>query len=193
MRAYHLHVFFSLANLNIQKSLKHSSTRRGKAELSGLLARRVQCTRREPCLTDSKTERSSPSHHPASERTNSNRSLNKQTEKDVKDAHRARAERRVSKRINTALDWITFEFNKNESSQTENYSDTKYICLSFLLVGVGLYSSFMWGYQNKLWHIIPKDSSYSGLPVKFIKNVGTKIIQTLWPDHVLLTCVFFNC
>ncbi len=81
MRAYHLHVFFILANLNIQKSLKHSSTRRGKAELSGLLARRVQCTRREPCLTDSKTERSSPSYHPASERTNSNRCLNKQTEK----------------------------------------------------------------------------------------------------------------
>ncbi len=114
MRAYHLHVFFSLANLNIQKSLKHSSTRRGKAELSGLLACRVQCTRRELCLTDSKTERSSPSHHPASERTNSNRSLNKQTEKDVKEpnsaptrgvlcAQGARRET-VSKRINTALD-----------------------------------------------------------------------------------------
>ncbi len=33
-KAYQLHVFLSLANLNIQKSLKHSNTRRGKAELS---------------------------------------------------------------------------------------------------------------------------------------------------------------
>ncbi len=33
-KAYHLHVFLSLANLNIQKSLKHSKTRRGKAQTS---------------------------------------------------------------------------------------------------------------------------------------------------------------
>ncbi len=33
-RAYHLHVFLSLANLNIQKSLKHSNKRRGKAQIS---------------------------------------------------------------------------------------------------------------------------------------------------------------
>ncbi len=31
---YHLHVFLSLSNLNIKKSLKHSNTSRGKAELS---------------------------------------------------------------------------------------------------------------------------------------------------------------
>ncbi len=33
-KAYHLHMFLSLANLNIQKSLKHSNTRRGKTQLS---------------------------------------------------------------------------------------------------------------------------------------------------------------
>ncbi len=33
-KAYHLHVFLSLANLYIQKSLKHSNTRLGKAHLS---------------------------------------------------------------------------------------------------------------------------------------------------------------
>ncbi len=101
-----------------------------------------------------------------------------------------RAQRDGLKCINTALDWITLEFNKNESSQTENYSDTKYNCLSFLLVGAGLYSSFMWGYQNKLWHIIPKDSSYSGLPVQFIKKCGNKnYSDTLtWP---CFTYMFF--
>ncbi len=39
-KAYHLHVFLSLANLNIQKSLKHSNTRRGKAQTSA----RVPCS-----------------------------------------------------------------------------------------------------------------------------------------------------
>ncbi len=33
-KAYHLHVFLSLANLNIQKSLKHSNTRLRKAQMS---------------------------------------------------------------------------------------------------------------------------------------------------------------
>ncbi len=56
-KADHLHVFLSLANLNIQKSLKHSNTRRGYAQLS---------TRG---LTDSKTEPSSPLRPPAPERT----------------------------------------------------------------------------------------------------------------------------
>ncbi len=82
-KAYHLHVFFSLANLNIQKSLKHSN--------NWVLARHVRCARRETRLTDSKTEPSSPSRHPASERTNTNRSLNMQTEKDVKEPNLAPA------------------------------------------------------------------------------------------------------
>ncbi len=76
-------VFLSLANLNIQKSLKHSKTSTEK--LNWVLARRVRCARREPRLTDSNTEPSSPSHPHASERTNSNRSLNMKTEKDVKE------------------------------------------------------------------------------------------------------------
>ncbi len=33
-KAYHLHVFLSLANLNIQKSLKCSNKRRGQAQMS---------------------------------------------------------------------------------------------------------------------------------------------------------------
>ncbi len=41
----------------------------------------VPCTRREPRLTDSNTEPSSPLPPPAPERTNTNRSLNIQTEK----------------------------------------------------------------------------------------------------------------
>ncbi len=45
--AYHLHKFFSLANLNIQKSLKHSNTRRVKAELSTRAPCSV-CTHRRP-------------------------------------------------------------------------------------------------------------------------------------------------
>ncbi len=58
-------VFLSLANLNIQKSLKHSNT--------------------------SNTEPSSPSGPPAPERTNTNRSLNMQTEKGVKEPNSAPA------------------------------------------------------------------------------------------------------
>ncbi len=37
-----------------------------------------------------------------------------------------------------------------------------------------------WG----LWHL--KYSSYSGL--KIYNNLGPKVIQTLWPEHVLLKC-----
>ncbi len=80
--AYHLHVFLSLANSNIQKSLKHSNTRCRKAEPSTCAPCLVH-TRREPRLTDSKTEPSSPSPPPASERTNTNCSLNMQTEKKM--------------------------------------------------------------------------------------------------------------
>ncbi len=83
MTAYNLHVFFSLANLNIQKSLKHSN--------NWVLARHVRCTRRETRLTDSKTEPSSTSHPPAPERTNTNHSLNSQKEKDVKEPNSAPA------------------------------------------------------------------------------------------------------
>ncbi len=53
--------------------------------------RRVWCTRRESRLTDSKTEPSSPSRHPASERTNTKCRLNLQTEKDVKEPNLAPA------------------------------------------------------------------------------------------------------
>ncbi len=84
----------SLANLNIQKSLKHSNKRRGKAQMST----RTSCS-------DSKTEPSSPSRPPAPERSNTNRSLNMQTEKDVWEPnsaparvfcrHRARRETRL--------------------------------------------------------------------------------------------------
>ncbi len=77
--AFHSNVFFSLSNLNIQKSLKHSNTR--KAELA--YVRAVFGVHAE------KTEPSSPSRHPASERTNTNRSLNMQTEKDVKEPNSA--------------------------------------------------------------------------------------------------------
>ncbi len=61
----------------------HSNTRRGKAQLNSLLARRVRCSCREPRLTVSKTEPNSPSRPPAPERTNTNRSLNMKTEKNV--------------------------------------------------------------------------------------------------------------
>ncbi len=64
-KAYHLHVFLSLGNLNIQKSLKHSNKRCEK--FKWVLASRVLCTRRGPHLTDSKTEPSSPSLPPAPE------------------------------------------------------------------------------------------------------------------------------
>ncbi len=49
----------------------------------------VLCTRREPRLTDSNTEPSSPLPPPAPERTNTNRSLNIQTEKDAKEPNSA--------------------------------------------------------------------------------------------------------
>ncbi len=108
----------SLASLNIQKSLKHSNTRRRKALMGyRLLVRSFWCTRREPRLTDSNPEPSSPLPSPASERTNTNCSLNMQTEKDVKEPnsanmcgvlwHRARAEGRVSKSLNTEFDSST--------------------------------------------------------------------------------------
>ncbi len=69
---------------------------------------------RELCLTDSKTEPSSTSRPPAPEWTNTNRSLNLQKERDVKEsnsaptcgvlcAHRAHAEKCVSKRLNLTL------------------------------------------------------------------------------------------
>ncbi len=96
-KAYQLHVFLSLANLNIQKSLKHSNTRSGKAQLS-------------TCAVFGATEPSSPSRHPASERS-TNRSLTCKQKKMWKSpiqhpravfcAHRAHAERHVSKRLNT--------------------------------------------------------------------------------------------
>ncbi len=72
----------------------------------------VRPARRDLCLTDSKTEPSSPSHPPAPERTSTNRSSNKQTEKVVKEpnsalaralicgTHRAHTERHVSNRLN---------------------------------------------------------------------------------------------
>ncbi len=73
--------------------------------------RRVWCTRRESRLTDSKTEPSSLSRHPSSERTNTNCRLNLQTEKDVKEPNLAPARGVIcaqgvrretcSKRINT--------------------------------------------------------------------------------------------
>ncbi len=50
-----------------------------------MLTRSVRCTHRESCLTDRKTEPSSPLRPPIPERTNTNRSLNMQTEKDVKE------------------------------------------------------------------------------------------------------------
>ncbi len=112
MKAYHLHVFLSIANLKIQKSLKHSNTRRGKAKLSSLLTRHVRCTRREARLTYSKTEPSSPSPPPAPEQTNKNRSLNMQTKKDVKEPNSARCsvctertQRDISNRLNTKFDF----------------------------------------------------------------------------------------
>ncbi len=86
-KAYHLHVFLSLANLNIEKSLKYSNKR--LENLNWVLERRVQCARREPRLTDRKTEPSTPSCPSAPERTNTNRSLNMQTEKDVKEPNSA--------------------------------------------------------------------------------------------------------
>ncbi len=81
-KAYHLHVFLSLANLNIQKSLKHSNTRRGKAELNTRAP--CRCARREPRLTDSNTEPSSPS--PPAPGTNKYKS-------QFKHANRKRCER----------------------------------------------------------------------------------------------------
>ncbi len=87
-KAYHLHVFLSLANLNIQKSLKHSNTRRGKAQMSPRAPCSVQ-TQRDSM--DSNTKPSSPSPPPAPERTNTNHSLNMQTEQDVKEPNSAPA------------------------------------------------------------------------------------------------------
>ncbi len=115
MTTYNFHMFFSLVNLNIQKILKHSNTRLGKAQLST----------RAPCSV--RTQRVSQRARPnrallrVIQQLNEqiqNRSLKMQTEKYVKEpnsapargvlcAQRAHEERRVSKRINTALDWIT--------------------------------------------------------------------------------------
>ncbi len=71
MKVYHLHMFLSLADLNIQKSLNYSNTRTGNTH------------------AESKTEPSSSSRPPAPERTNTNHSLNIQTEKDVKEPNSA--------------------------------------------------------------------------------------------------------
>ncbi len=51
MKGYHLHIFLSLANLNIQKSLKHSNTRHGKS-----------CTR-APCSVHTQRATSHRQHH----------------------------------------------------------------------------------------------------------------------------------
>ncbi len=59
---------FVRANLNIQKSLKHLT--QDTEKLNRVLERCVRCTHREPRLTDSKTESSSPSRPPAPEQTN---------------------------------------------------------------------------------------------------------------------------
>ncbi len=95
MKAYHLHVFLSLANLNMQNSLKHSNIRRGKAELST----GAMCSvHREPRLTDSKTEPSTPLPPPAPERTNKNRSLRKKCERVQFSTRTRPAERDVFQR-----------------------------------------------------------------------------------------------
>ncbi len=96
--AYHLHVFFSLATLNIQKSLKHSNKRCRKAELS-------TCA---PCLVHTQRAASHGQKHRALLRVIWTNKYNSQ----FKHANRKRcerakfstrapwAERRVSKRIN---------------------------------------------------------------------------------------------
>ncbi len=83
------------------KTFKHK-TRKSWTEYS----RTVFGAHAESRLTDSKTEPSCPSRPPAPERTNTNRSLNMQTEKDVKEPNSAPArgvlwERRISNRWNT--------------------------------------------------------------------------------------------
>ncbi len=107
----------SLASLTFKefKAFKHK-TQKSSNEYR-LLVRSFWCTRREPRLTDSNPEPSSPLPSPASERTNTNCSLNMQTEKDVKEPnsanmcgvlwHRAHAEGRVSKSLNTEFDSST--------------------------------------------------------------------------------------
>ncbi len=87
-KAYHLHMFLSLANLNIQKSLKHSNTdaRKNSTEYS----RTVFSAHAESRVSQTATpNRASPSPPPAPERTSTNRSLNMQTEKDVKEPNSA--------------------------------------------------------------------------------------------------------
>ncbi len=68
--------------------LKHSNTRRGKTQLSRLLA---LCLVRTQRAADRQTEPSSPLRPPAPEWTNTNRSLNMQTEKYVKEPNSAPA------------------------------------------------------------------------------------------------------
>ncbi len=139
VKAYHLHVFFSLANLNIDRSLKHSNARCRNAELST----RSSCSCRQPRLTDRNTEPSSPSRPPAPERPNTNRSLNIQTDKDVKEPNSAPARcvlcaqgaRRGAcfKTHQHALDWI----NPVKAKIMQTPNKMFYLCL---LLGAGHYS-----------------------------------------------------
>ncbi len=55
--------------------------------MSRLLAQSVRCTWREPRITDSNAEPGSPSRPPEPERTNTNNSLNMQTEKYVRQSN----------------------------------------------------------------------------------------------------------
>ncbi len=86
--AYHLHVFLSPANLNIQKSLKHSNKRRGKAEMS---THELCSVRTQRASHRQQDEPSSPSRPPEPERANTNCDLNMQTEKYMKEPNSAPA------------------------------------------------------------------------------------------------------
>ncbi len=86
-KAYYLQVFLSLANLNIQKSLKHSNTRRGKAQLSARAPCSVLMQRAASHRQQDRTELYFTSS--CTWMTNTNHSLNMQTEKDVKEPNSA--------------------------------------------------------------------------------------------------------
>ncbi len=72
--AYYLRVF---QPCQFKHSKKLKAFKQDSEKLNWVLARRVRCVRREPRLTDSKTEPSSPSRHPATKRTNTKSKLKK--------------------------------------------------------------------------------------------------------------------
>ncbi len=112
MKAYHLHMFLSLGNLNIQKSLKHSNTRRVKAELSLCVPCSVHTQRAESQGKQDWTELSSASsciwtNKYKSQFKHANRKRCESAQfstSAVFCALRARAKRCVSKCSNTEFD-----------------------------------------------------------------------------------------